>query len=191
RHSCFNSEEVIKDLVNFCRIEPRLPSDKKTWEKSPSIAIGADWPRERIVDYLESVRSENPVADLAFTAFRDLKRSPWKPFLKAALDRNPVSIAGAAKLDIKETAVVLDGLLNESIYDGSRLAQPDEVWNYGRGDGLEKAISLLNILRNRRPQSVSGIKGDGKRVVVFSEKQEYEFESAKGVGLPTEDDFVW
>ncbi len=190
-HSCFNSEEVMKDLVNFCRIAPRLPSDNKTWEKSPSIEIGADWPRERIVDCLESVRSENPVADLAFAAFRDLSRSPWKPFLKAALDRNPVSIAGAAKLDIKETAAALEKLPSESIYDGNRMAQPDEVWNYGRGDGLEKAICLLNIVRGKNPQGASGLKGDGRKIVVFSDKQEYEFESAKGLTLPAKEDFIW
>lgn len=38
-------------------------------------------------------------------------------------------------------------LPNESIYDGpSRLAQPDEVWNFGRGDGLEKCLLAANIL---------------------------------------------
>ncbi len=40
----------------------------------------------------------------------------------------------------------------ESIYDEpGRLAQPDEVWNYGRGDGAEKAVLLANILRARHP----------------------------------------
>ena len=31
----------------------------------------------------------------------------------------------------------------------TRIAQPDEVWNYQRGDGLEKAICLANILKSR------------------------------------------
>ena len=36
---------------------------------------------------------------------------------------------------------------DESIYDGpSRLAQPDEVWNYRTGDGLEKCLLAANIL---------------------------------------------
>ena len=35
----------------------------------------------------------------------------------------------------------------ESIYDGpARLAQPDEVWNFGRGDGLEKCLVAANAL---------------------------------------------
>ena len=33
------------------------------------------------------------------------------------------------------------------LYDGpSRLAQPDEVWNFGRGDGLEKCLLAANVL---------------------------------------------
>ena len=152
QHSCFNTEEVMNDLVEFCRIVPQSAFGQQDLGEITLHRDRAGWPRERIVEYLESVRPQNPVADLAFTALRDLKRSPWKPFLKAALDRNPVSIAGASKLDIKETAATLDKLPNESIYDGSRMAQPDEVWNYGRGDGLEKAICLLNIVRDN-PQA--------------------------------------
>ena len=34
-----------------------------------------------------------------------------------------------------------------SIYDGpGRVAQPDEVWNFGRGDGLEKCFLAANLL---------------------------------------------
>jgi len=84
--------------------------------------------------------------------------------LKAAFERNPVSIAAASNLDTAGAAAALDALPNESIYEGSRMAQPDEVWNYGRGDGMEKAICLLNIIRARVPQATSGIKGDGRQV---------------------------
>ena len=45
-----------------------------------------------------------------------------------------------------------EALADESIYDEpGRLAQPDEVWNYGRGDGPEKALLLANVLRARYP----------------------------------------
>jgi hypothetical protein len=191
RHSCFNTEEVINDLVAFCRIVPKLPSENKTWVHQQPIQIDPNWPRQKIVQYLESVRSDNPVVDLAFTAFRDMKRSPWKPFLKAALERNPVSISGASKLAIPDAARALAQLPNESIYDGSRMAQPDEVWNYGRGDGIEKAICLLNIIRGKRPDEKAEIKGDGKRTIVSDGNKEYEFESVKGLEVPHEKDFVW
>jgi hypothetical protein len=45
-----------------------------------------------------------------------------------------------------------------SIYDGTRLAQPDEVWNYKTGDGIEKAILLANIWLARRSLSEGGKK---------------------------------
>jgi hypothetical protein len=111
--------------------------------------------------------------------------------MKAALERNPVSIAGCAKLGIPDIARKLSDLPNESIYDGTRMAQPDEVWNYGRGDGLEKAICLLNIFRSRFPSDKAGLKGEGKRVVVFGKNGEYGFESEKGLSLPLDDDFTF
>ena len=32
----------------------------------------------------------------------------------------------------------------------ARLAQPDEVWNFRRGDGLERVLTVAMILRERR-----------------------------------------
>jgi hypothetical protein len=189
RHSCFNSEEVMKDLISYCRISPRLPAPDKNWVQSQPVVIGNTWPREKIVEYLESIRAKDPVADLAFAAFRDMKRSPWKPFMKAALERNPVSIAGCAGIDLRDVAHKLGDFPDESIYDGTRMAQPDEVWNYGRGDGLEKAICLLNIIRSRFPDDKAGLKGDGKRVVVFGKGGEFEYESGKGLDIPVEEDY--
>ena len=40
-----------------------------------------------------------------------------------------------------------------SIYSENRLALPDEVWNYRRGDGIEKAVLLANVIKNRDPDS--------------------------------------
>jgi hypothetical protein len=57
---------------------------------------------------------------------------------------------------------------DESIYDGSsRLAQPDEVWNFGTGDGLEKCLLAANILGGTeiRIQNASASLMDGERAV--------------------------
>jgi hypothetical protein len=188
RHGCYNIETVMNDLVRFCRLSPRLPKPDKQWQKSGAIEVEPSWPREQVVEYLDSIRSANDTADLAFMAFRDMRRSPWKPFLKAALERNPVSITGAAGLDLDGAAQKLFAMPDQSIYDSARMAQPDEVWNYGCGDGLEKAICLLNIIRNRLPQERCGLKGDGTKVVVSDGKKEYEFTSAKDLILPVESD---
>jgi hypothetical protein len=71
-------------------------------------------------------------------------------------------------------------LPDESIYDeAGRLAQPDEVWNYGRGDGAEKAILLANLLRSGRPDDEMNIDVKSDRIVLRTGSAEYEFESKK------------
>jgi hypothetical protein len=183
-------EEVIKDLIAFCRIEPRLPGAEKQWDQPNPIAIDPSWPRESVVAYVESIRQSNPIADLAFSSYRDMARAPWRPFLKAALERSPVSIAGAADLDIAQVAKKHDQMPGESIYDGTRLAQPDEVWNFGRGDGLEKALCLLNIWRHREPRDEIMLSGDSKTVRVAKKGgAEFVFASSKGLPPPGAEEF--
>ena len=42
----------------------------------------------------------------------------------------------------------------DSIYEGeTRLAQPDEVWNFRSGDGIERLILLANLFRARHPET--------------------------------------
>jgi hypothetical protein len=188
-HSCFQVETVMQELVEFCRMRPRLPSEDKQWLTPNPIMIDGLSSREAIVDYFESIRTNNIIADLAFAAYRDMSRSPWRPFLKAALERNPVSVEGAKNLDIAAIAERLSGLENSSIYDGKRMAQPDEVWNYGRGDGLEKALCLMNIIRNRHPEETVTLSGDGRKIIVRHGNAEYAFVSEKGLELPVESDF--
>jgi hypothetical protein len=74
----------------------------------------------------------------------------------------------------------LTALPNESIYDGPRLAQPDEVANYNTGDGVEKAFTLANIIRNRKPQQAITLQIEKDKAVVKADK-EYVFNSTKGL----------
>ena len=53
----------------------------------------------------------------------------WIPFLKAAIERNPVSIEMTEKMSVQEVYEWLEQMSNNSIYDNQRLAQPDEVAN--------------------------------------------------------------
>jgi hypothetical protein len=186
---CYNVEEVIGDLKKFCRIEPDLPDAGKHWVEQEPLILDKLSRREEIVEYLETMREKNLMADLAFTASRDMKRAPWKPFLKAAIERNPVSIEGSKDLDTERLAEKLWMMENESIYDTSRLAQPDEVWNYNRGDGIEKAICLMNVLNNRFPDDEITLEGDGKKVCVTIGKKEYTFQTSKELDLPEKSDF--
>jgi hypothetical protein len=150
--SCTNAKarNVGQKLVDFCRIEPRLPERRKFVPSEP-IRLEADWGRERIIETLQGMRATHPVVDLAFYAHRDLTQTDWEPFLRAALERNPV-VTDALRKKSEATAVErIAALPNESIYDGNRLAQPDEVWNFQRGDGLERALTLATLLKHRVP----------------------------------------
>jgi hypothetical protein len=152
--SCMVARDTIERLRRFCWTEPRLPdAATKTFLKDrPSLGLDMSMGRADVVARLESLRDTNELADLAFYAYRDLNRTEAQPFLKAALERCPVSIAGCADLTDEASVAVVRALADESIYDEhGRLAQPDEVWNYGRGDGAEKALLLANLLRARHP----------------------------------------
>jgi hypothetical protein len=191
-HSCYNVEEVMRDLRSFCYTEPRLPSTDKQWQQEQRIDLSGCNSNSSVIRYLESIRDQNPTADLAFSAFRDMRRAPWKPFLKAAMERNPVSLGACGTMEIKEIAQQLQTFENESIYDISRLAQPDEVWNFGRGDGIEKAICLMNIIRNRYPERQMQLEKEANEIVLKVESStSYRFHTEKEVDMPVEEDFIF
>jgi hypothetical protein len=154
---------------------------EKTMRPEPSpLAITLDMDRQALIARLEAIRPQNTVADLAFYAYRDLARTEPAPFLLAALERNPVSIAGAAALTEKQLFERVADMPNESIYDGpGRLAQPDEVWNYGRGDGVERAILLANILHARVPEKKIVVEIKPASVILVMDGRETELKSAK------------
>ncbi len=151
---CMNAECAIGGLRTFCHTEPRLPRpEEKTWVAAGEpLGLSPDMEREALIARLEVLRASHPVAALAFYAYRDLNRTEALPFLKASLERNPVSVAAAREVSDDDLAARVAALPDESIYDeAGRLAQPDEVWNFGRGDGAEKALLLANVLRLRHP----------------------------------------
>ncbi len=189
-HGCFNVDEVMKDLKEFCKMKPQLPSSQKKWETQKLILLDNVSSHSEIISILDTQYRDHPIVNLAFMAYRDMSRSPWKPFLKAALERNPVIIEALKEATVDQAAEKIAGMKNESIYDGTRMAQPDEVWNYGRGDGLEKAISLMNILKHRIPEEKIRIEGDGTTVCVSVKGgNEYVFQTGKGLELPKKEDF--
>lgn len=182
--SCLNAEWAIESLIRFCHVEPRVPdAGARTFTVAgPPLGITRDMPREAVIARLESLRSSNPAADLAFYAYRDLGRTDPAPFLRAALERNPVSVAGAQSMSVDEMVAVVKAMPDESIYDEpGRLAQPDEVWNFGRGDGVEKALLLANLLLARHPGSATQVEVAPDRAVLVADGQRHEFASAKGL----------
>ncbi|UCF00136.1 MAG: hypothetical protein JSV82_03455 [Planctomycetota bacterium] len=172
-------QRFVDRLADFVYIEPKLPSLEKNFSPAQPIEISVTQTREQIIEYLQQIRSGNTTADLAFYSFRDMQTCDWKPFIKAALERSPVSIALTKSMSIEQAYNWLRQLQNNSIYDEKRLAQPDEVANYKTGDGLEKAFLLANIIRNRNPEQHIKLTVDNSDVIL-EQKNKYRFVSDKG-----------
>ena len=83
-------------------------------------------------------------------------------------------------MSVEEVYEWLQRMPGSSIYDRNRLAQPDELANYGTGDGLEKAFLMANVLRHRNPEVPLQLEVDSSRVLLRG-AQEYEFVSAKSL----------
>ena len=183
--TCQNTQacEIVRLLVEFARIDPRFPDrDKaKSFVKVDPIEIDPDMSREQIVEHLASIRTNHPIAELSFYAGRDMAHCDWAPFLKAAIERSPVSVRAAEAMSDEEVLTHLHALPGESIYDGTRLAQPDEVWNYGRGDGLERALCLAGIRKARKPEEPVSIRCDGASVTASFGAESVTWPSAKGL----------
>ena len=138
-----------QDAADRNQVEPRLPDAERVHflhEDTP-LGILPEMGREEIASRLDTLRESNRAAALAPYAGHELGKVEAGPFVKAALERSPVSRAALKDMPEKEVVARLAEMENESIYDGpSRLAQPDEAWNFGRGDGLEKCLLAANVL---------------------------------------------
>ena len=182
--SCLNSELAMESLIQFCHIEPRLPdaAARRFVAAGEPLGLTKEMTRESVIARVDALRGTHPAADLAFYAYRDLGRTPVEPFLKAALERNPVSIGGATAMSDDEVLAVIRAMPDESIYDESgRLAQPDEVWNFGRGDGVEKAILAANLLRARSPGVAATLEVTSEQARLSIGAAHYDFPTSKGL----------
>jgi hypothetical protein len=173
-----DAQRLVDELADFMHTEAKLPALDKNFLSSEPVEIGTEQSREQIIDHLQQIRQSNTTADLAFYAYRDMQSCDWRPFIKAAMERNPVSAQTVDSKSLEEVYCWLQQMQSASIYDGKRLAQPDEVANYGTGDGLEKAFLLANVIRQRNPQQDIRITVDNDDVVLEG-RNEYRFASDK------------
>ena len=138
-----------EDAVDRRVVEPRLPDAGRVAFRADDEPLGLtpDMGRDEIANRLAALRATNRAAALAPYAAHALGEVEAAPFVQAALERCPVSRLALKGLDEAAVLARISDLPNASIYDGtSRLAQPDEAWNYGRGDGLEKCLLAANVL---------------------------------------------
>jgi len=175
-----DAEQFMDQLADFVHIEAKLPSLNKSFIPAEPIKIPVEYSREQIIDYLQQIRKSNTTADLAFYAYRDMESCDWVPFVKAAVERNPVGVQMVNSKSLEEVHCWLQQMNSVSIYDSKRLAQPDEVANYKTGDGLEKAFLLADVIREKNPEQDIKITVDND-VVVIAGRHEYRFLSAKGL----------
>jgi len=174
------AQRFVDELADFMYIEAKLPASDRNFLPAEPIEISVEQSREQIIDYLKQVRQSNPTADLAFYSYRDMESCNWLPFVKAAVQRNPVSIQMVKAMSIKEIYAWLEQMKDASIYDGRRLAQPDEVTNYKTGDGLEKAFLLADVIRERNPEQDVEIIADNN-LVILKGQHEHRFVSTKNL----------
>jgi hypothetical protein len=175
-----DAQKFVDELADFVHVEAKISSLDKNFVASEPIKISVEQEREQIIEYLQAIRETNSTADLAFYTYRDMETCDWTPFLKAAVERNPVSIHAVENISVEQVYNWLEGMNNDSIYDGRRLAQPDEVANYQTGDGLEKAFLLANIIHAKQSREDIEVIADGEKVLVKG-PGEYYFSSTKGL----------
>ena len=185
-----DAEKFVDDLADFLHTEAKLPSSEKNFLPSESLELKTDQTRQEIMDYLKNLRKSSVTADLAFYAYRDMADCQWEPFIKAAVERNPVSLQMTESMDIDEVYEWLVQMRDDSIYDEQRLAQPDEVANFQTGDGIEKAFLLANVILNRELADSFEIAAKPLEVILTMERK-YKFTSTKGLKFRIPFDTQW
>lgn len=173
-------KRMFSDIGSFILTEPRLPSVERSFRKVIHPRISVTDSRDEIIGKITDLSTESEMALLALYAFRDMERTDWRPFIKAAIERNPVSHDVLAGRSADEIYHIINKLKNKSIYDSGRMAQPDEVWNFRRGDGAEKAFLMANVLLFNDPGAEVAISLHDDHAILEHEGQHFSFVTAKG-----------
>ncbi|MBI5541495.1 MAG: hypothetical protein HY951_15635 [Bacteroidia bacterium] len=181
-----NKEEIIenihhlfKKLENFIRVNPRLPETNKEFVNENSLTITATQSREEIINYIKLKAETEELALLSLYALRQMDIIDWNPFLKAAFERNPVSVEGLKGQTTNQVYELLQTLPNDSVYSDNRLALPDEVWNFNRGDGIEKALLLANFILHDNFNGSLNLNIENNKVILKANNNQYEFVTQK------------
>jgi len=167
------NREFMEDLKKFIHTVPRLPSSNKVFSPCHHVILSPFQSREEIINVLSDLRKKSVTADLAFYAGRQMDSCDWKPFLKAAFERNPVSVDYFREMEPDQVYSILSSWPDESIYEGNGLAMPDEVVNYQRGEGIEKAITFINIAKSRHLDILR--EQQDKKIILKIQGRKYEF----------------
>lgn len=182
---CGGLEAFFDSLREFLCTEARLPKEEeKDFVKEDywDIAVGKE--REDYINYVyKALEDGKPWAQNLMYTYRDMRNVSWQPFIKAVVERNPLGDKLTKDLQVDEIYLNLQEMDSESIYEEDfRLALPDEVWNFKRGDGIEKALALINILKQRGQKKYTLEIHKNECFVLENQEKKYRFATAKKLG---------
>ena len=170
---------MFSEIHNFTFTDPRIPSEDKRFINTVIPDISAEDSREKIAATISGLAEESETALLTLYVFRQMDNIGWLPFVKAAVERNPVCFSELNGRSVKEVYKILESLPDESIYDGQRMALPDEVWNFRRGDGIEKALLLADFIMQKDSGSTVNIEIAMQKIKLRYNDEDYLFTSSK------------
>lgn len=171
--------ELIQDLHKFTVTEPRLPGIDKTFIKTTRPDIKTSDDREEIIRKISEITGSSETALLSLYIYRQMDRIDWIPFIKASIERNPVCCTALEGKSVGEVYDILNRMPDESIYDGVRMSLPDEVWNFSRGDGAEKAFLLADFIISKDNSTTVEIKLSDGNAVLHCDSGDYSFKTSK------------
>jgi len=174
-------QEMFKELNDFIFIDPKIPDIEKNFKVTDRLDITTRHNREEIINLITEQKENSETAQLALYVYRDMDKIDWIPFIKAAIERNPVSFTDLNEKNNYDVYSLLKELPVESIYAGNRLALPDEVWNFRRGDGIEKAFLLADFLLHKDKTATVTIEIKNKEVLFSSGGHQFHFISHKNL----------
>lgn len=173
--------EMFVELKDFISTDPRIPDPEKRYIPVKVPSITTENRREDIIDEIYRIADESELCMLTLYAFRQMDVIDWLPFVKASIERNPVCLEALAGKTIREASEILKSFPNSSVYDDKRLALPDEVWNFRRGDGIEKAFLLADYILSKDNSSAVDITIDDRKVSVIYNNNHFYFWSEKKI----------
>ncbi len=179
--NCLKAAALFEGLYQFLHTEPRLPKNDKNFQAAVHPELKPDMSREEIWQEVLSKADTSEMAELTLYAYRSMNHVDWTPFLKAVLERNPVTYESLKHLGFNEVFKILSEMENISIYDGERLALPDEVWNFQRGDGIERALVFANFIHYLHPENSMELEIKDGKANLFALDKKWVFETSKSI----------
>jgi len=174
-----NIRAMFKELEEFIFTDPNIPDSGKEYVNTFKLDITNEHSRENIINSVSRHTSQSELSQLSLYIYRQMDKIDWRPFIKAAIERNPVCFTDLNGNSSSEVYSILKNMSDNSVYDGQRLALPDEVWNFKRGDGIEKALLLADFLLHKDNSSEVAIVIEAKKVLLTYNGKDFHFTSHK------------